>query len=157
MVRTARSPRRSASGAASSYVIEASAAADPRIFENNDLDPFLAPTALYFDEVTTPLNTDVAVNALADMTVSGTIALDALYTAYPVDLHLTMGSPCIGKGTPAGAPAIDFEGTPRDPATPTSEPMSNRATSGARRVWGRRLDDVVARRVRDGHRASAAA
>ena len=29
---------------------EAAAGADPRIFEHNDLDPFMTPTALYFDE-----------------------------------------------------------------------------------------------------------
>ena len=29
------------------------------------------------------------------------------------DLHLNLGSPCIGKGTPNGAPATDLDGNPR--------------------------------------------
>jgi len=32
------------------------------------------------------------------------------------DYHLQVGSPCIDKGTPVGAPLYDIEGTPRDAA-----------------------------------------
>ncbi len=105
-------------GTARYGLIEAVAGADPRVFENNDLDPTGMPTALYFDELVTPITTAAQVNALADMTVSGVISADPLYTAYPGDLHLTAGSPCVGAGTAVGAPAKDFEGDPRDPATP---------------------------------------
>ena len=43
---------------------------------------------------------------------------DPQFLNYPMDIHLQVGSPCIGAGTPTGAPPIDFEGTPRDPAAP---------------------------------------
>jgi hypothetical protein len=99
-------------------VFEADPSADPRIFENNNLDPFLSPTALYFDEGMTPLATDAEVNALIDMTVGGVISADSMFVAYPGDLHLLPGSPCLGAGTPAGAPARDMDGDGRDPAAP---------------------------------------
>ena len=86
---------------------------DPRIFENNNLDPFATPTALYFDEALTSVATAAAVNALLDMTVASTISGDSLYTTYPTNLHLLSGSPCIGTGTATGAPAFDMDGTAR--------------------------------------------
>jgi hypothetical protein len=99
-------------------VRESIASADPRIFEHNDLDPFAMPGALYVDEATTAITTAAGVDALMDMTVSGTLSVDAQYVNYPSDLHLTAASMCIGKGTPAGAPAFDMDGQPRDPVTP---------------------------------------
>jgi hypothetical protein len=93
---------------------EASAAADPRFFQNNDFDPTGAPTALYFNENTTGLGTAAAVNALADMTSSGSISADPLFTAYPGNLHLQAGSPCINAGTATGAPLLDMDGAARD-------------------------------------------
>lgn len=52
------------------------------------------------------------------MTVNGTLSVDPLFANYPIDLHLQATSLCIAAGTPAGAPATDFDGDPRDPATP---------------------------------------
>jgi hypothetical protein len=91
---------------------------DPAVFENNDLDPYNSPSALYVDEVSSPLTTIAAVNGLIDGTFAANISMDAAFVTYPTDLHLTAGSPCVGAGTAAGAPLVDFEGDPRDPATP---------------------------------------
>jgi len=99
-------------------VVEAAAAADPRIFENNDLDPYGAPLALYVDETSSPLTTAPAVDALLDMTAGGTISADAMFVAYPADLHIQTGSPCDGAGTTAGAPAYDMDGQPRSATAP---------------------------------------
>ena len=52
------------------------------------------------------------------MIVSGVISADPLFIAYPTDLHLSAGSPCIGAGTPTGRPALDMDGQPRDPSAP---------------------------------------
>jgi hypothetical protein len=93
---------------------EASAAADPRIFEHDDLDPAGAPTALYLDSNATAINTAAGVNALADMTVSGTLSANPLFVTYPTDLHLQAASPCVNAGTAAGAPAADMDGALRD-------------------------------------------
>lgn len=89
------------------------ASADPRIFESNDLDPSGAPTALYLDEASLGLGTAAAVNSLADMIVSGVIAADPMFVAYPFDLHLSAASPCVNAGTPDGVPALDMDGSPR--------------------------------------------
>ena len=99
-------------------VREGHGSADPRIFLNNDLDPFPLnpPTALYLNENSTLLMTPAAVNGLGDMTVGGVISADALYVSYPTDLHLQAGSPCVNAGTPAGAPTKDMDGAPRDAA-----------------------------------------
>jgi hypothetical protein len=105
-------------GVARYGVRETVGAADPRVFENNNLDPFAVPTALYFDEAMTALTTDAEVNALIDMLVSGVISQDPLFVAYPADLHLSPGSPCDAAGTAAGAPLLDFEGDTRDVVTP---------------------------------------
>ena len=99
-------------------VVEASAMADPRIFENNDLDPTGAPSALYYDENATAVTTAAGVDALTDMTVGGTLSADPLFLTYPTDLHIGAGSPCDGAGTPAGAPAYDMDGAPRSTTAP---------------------------------------
>jgi hypothetical protein len=99
-------------------VFESAAAADPRIFQSNDLDPFGLPTSIYFDEAASALGTAAAVNALGDMLVSGVISADAQYVAYPTDLHISATSPCLGAGTPTGAPKDDMDGDARDPGTP---------------------------------------
>jgi hypothetical protein len=96
---------------------ESDTAADPRIFENNDLDPYSSPTALYFDD-TGGLGTAGAVDALGDMTASGTISVDPSFVGYPGNLHLQGGSQCDGAGTPAGAPQYDMDGEARDPVAP---------------------------------------
>jgi hypothetical protein len=98
------------------------AAADPRIFEHNDLDPTGTPTQLYLDENTTALNTAAAVNALIDMTSFGNISADPGFASYPADVHLKVGSACIGAGTSNGAPSVDMDGAARDPATPDIGP-----------------------------------
>jgi hypothetical protein len=97
---------------------EAQAAADPRIFESNDLDPRSSPNDLYFDADTGGLDAAAGVDALGDMTVSGTLSADPLFVAYPGNLHINAGSPCDAAGTPTGAPAVDMDGTARDLATP---------------------------------------
>ncbi len=102
----------------SSVVVEAAHPADPRIFESNDLSPLGSPTALYVDEVSTNLSSHTAVDALTDMTVSGTISGDPLFVTYPTDLHIGSGSPCDGAGTAAGAPAFDIDGDARSSTAP---------------------------------------
>lgn len=92
--------------------------ADPRVFENNNFDPAGAPTALYMDEAASPLVTAMAIDGLVDMTVKGTLSGSSLFMAFPTDLHIQSGSVCEGAGTPVGAPAVDMDGAPRDPATP---------------------------------------
>jgi hypothetical protein len=112
-------PPRAGVCAGSRYgVFERDASADPRIFQNDDLDPFQNPTALYVDENNINITNPAAVNGLTDMTVGGVISADPLYMAYPNDLHLQSGSPCAGSGTPTGEPPVDFEGDPRDPVAP---------------------------------------
>jgi hypothetical protein len=50
-------------------------------------------------------------------TGTGNIDADPMFAdAASGDYHLGVGSPCIDAGTPAGAPAADVEGTPRDAA-----------------------------------------
>jgi parallel beta-helix repeat protein len=50
-------------------------------------------------------------------TQAGTLTSDPLFVNYQDDgsgdYHLAAGSPCIGSGVPDGAPAFDFDGTPR--------------------------------------------
>jgi hypothetical protein len=102
----------------SNVVVEAHASSDPRIFESNDLDPRGSPVALYMDETSSGLTTHTAVNALTDMTVSGNISADPLFTLYPTNLHLSSGSPCDGAGTATGAPAFDMDGDARSTTAP---------------------------------------
>ena len=99
-------------------VQETGAGTDPRVFENDDLDPFGTPTALYWDEGTTGLSTAASVGSLVDMTVGGVVSVDPLFAGYPNNVHLLVGSPCIDSGTATGAPAFDMDGDPRDPAAP---------------------------------------
>jgi hypothetical protein len=101
---------------------ELNKAADPRIFEHNDLDLTGNPTALYVDESTASLATAAGVNALIDMTTFGNISVDPQLTNYPADVHLLSGSLCIGAGTSNGAPKLDMDGAARDPAMPDIGP-----------------------------------
>jgi hypothetical protein len=90
---------------------EASHVSDPRILQNNDFDPFNAPTALYLDEGGVPLTSVAAINGLTDVAQLGAnISVDPMYVAYPNDLHISAGSMCIGMGTPIGKPKYDFDG-----------------------------------------------
>lgn len=100
-------------------VRELATAADPRIFSYNDIVPAGAATALYLNESTTPLTTAPQINALVDMTVSQTRAVDPLFISYPADLRLQLASPLRGAGTNVGAPTRDFFGQARNPATPS--------------------------------------
>jgi hypothetical protein len=109
-------------GTARSVFSEMVDAADPRIFEHNDLDPTGKPTQLYLDQGTTALNSAAAVNALIDMTSFKNISADPLFVNYPADVHLQAGSTCIGAGTSNGAPSVDMDGDARDPATPDIGP-----------------------------------
>jgi hypothetical protein len=96
---------------------ESDPAADPRVFENNDLDPAGAQTVLYRDENASTLSTIAAVNALAG--AANNISQDPQFVSYPDDLHLMSSSACVGAGTPTGAPDTDLAGNPRDPSAPT--------------------------------------
>jgi hypothetical protein len=93
---------------------ERAVSVDPRVFQNNDIDPTGAPTALYLDEGTTPVTTAAGIDLLGDMVKGGTISADPLFKAYPTDLRLSPGSPCADMGTATGAPALDFDGAIRD-------------------------------------------
>jgi len=54
---------------------------------------------------------------IGDTTGTGNISADPKFVdAANGDYHLGVGSPCIDKGTPVGAPTHDIEGTPRDSA-----------------------------------------
>ncbi|MBL9038505.1 MAG: hypothetical protein JNG84_08345 [Archangium sp.] len=97
-------------------IAETSSAADPRVFENNDLDPSGQPTALYLDEGDAGLQTLDEVNALVGAAANQ--SADPGFVAYPTDLHLVPSSPCVGAGTPAGAPQTDIDGHPR-PSPPS--------------------------------------
>ncbi len=88
---------------------ESRANTDPRVFQNNDLDPSGLPR-LYLDENTTKKLTIQSVNSLTDTTVSGNISADPMFASFPSDQHLKPGSACTGAGTPAGAPVTDFDG-----------------------------------------------
>ena len=104
-------------------VWELDAGADPRVFQNNDLDPYTTgvpttSTVLYLDEGGNAINLVGSVNGATDMTASGNISADPFFRNYAGgDWHLDAGSPCINQGTATGAPALDFDGDPRD-ATP---------------------------------------
>ena len=99
-------------------VREVTSSADPRVFENNDIVPAGATTALYLNEGSTAITTAAGVNALTDMTVSNTVAVDPLFVSYPTDLHLQSGSPVRNAGTSQAAPDIDIDGDLRDPFMP---------------------------------------
>jgi hypothetical protein len=90
--------------------IETEATIRPRLFENNDLDPTGAPTALYL-RVSTSATTIAAVNMLPG--AMGNISADPMFVGV-ADLHLMAGSPCVNAGTPVGAPKVDFDGKARD-------------------------------------------
>lgn len=95
---------------------ERAGAADPRVFENNDLDPSGPPTAVYRDENATDLSDATMVDALTDMTVSGNISEDPMFVAAG-DYHVAAGSMCANAGTAVGAPVLDMDEMTRD-ATP---------------------------------------
>jgi len=95
---------------------EAKASTDPRLFQNNDLNPTGTPApTLYLDEGTTAKSADM-INTLPDITTSGNISQDPKFMSPPTDLHLGPGSLCIGAGTPTGAPATDLDGKSRGTA-----------------------------------------
>lgn len=93
---------------------EASASADPRVFENNDLWPSGA-TALYRDEAATNLATATAVDNLLDMQVAQTLDVDPQWTRDPANglYRLGAASMCRDAGTATGTPGNDFEGEHR--------------------------------------------
>jgi hypothetical protein len=96
---------------ARSNFLEDSVGTPPRLFENNDLDPTGAPTALYVRNTNQNLTTIAAVNALPGS--AGNLHVDPMFVA-PGDAHLGAASPCANAGTQAGAPKLDFDGKPRD-------------------------------------------
>jgi hypothetical protein len=105
-----------AGGCGTSHInlVELAAAADPRIFENNNLDSAGNPNALYLDENNSSLNMAAQVNALLDMVVAGTLASNSMLVNPPTDMHLMNGSPCKDAGTVSGAPLTDIDGAKRD-------------------------------------------
>jgi hypothetical protein len=100
-------------------VVEASANADPELFENNAIANDYANFTLsgYLDELSSP-KTASEVNALTDMTTSGNIAAVCSSAG---DGTLSAGSACIDAGTTHGAPNRDRNGDPRG-ATPDIGP-----------------------------------
>jgi hypothetical protein len=93
---------------------EANAGADPRVVENNDF--FVeggGVQTLYWDEGTTAITMPGSIDALTDMTASGSFSSDPLYLNWPNDMHIASTSPCRGVGTPTGAPTDDFDGQTR--------------------------------------------
>lgn len=97
---------------------EISNGADPRIFQNNNIDVAGNPTALYYDEGANAVASAASINLLVDMTVSGVISAGSLFMNFPMDLHIQLGSPCDGAGTPTGAPQFDMDSAPRDAVKP---------------------------------------
>jgi hypothetical protein len=97
-------------------LVEANAAADPRILQNNDFWYAATPTALYRDENANDLATIAAVNARSDITSAANLSADPLYTSAS-DFHLVSGSPCRNAGTNVGAPTADWEGDARPKET----------------------------------------
>jgi hypothetical protein len=88
-------------------ITETSAAADPRIVENNVLWFTTASvTALYRDENATNITTIAGVNALSDITAANNLSVDPLVNA---TFHIPMASPARNAGTATGAPNTDFE------------------------------------------------
>jgi hypothetical protein len=83
-------------GGFSTVVVEETAAADPRVFENNYLYPAVSSNVIYQDD-TGALMTIAAVNSLLDMTSAN---------------NLQSGSTA-GMGTTAGMPLWDYFGKPR--------------------------------------------
>jgi hypothetical protein len=94
-------------------VREEASVADPRIFENNDLDPFMMPGALYVDEGSMGLSMIAQVNALTDATFAGNVSVDPSFVAYPTDMHVMPMSMVLGAGTATGAPTEDIDGDVR--------------------------------------------
>jgi hypothetical protein len=90
---------------------ENTAGTTPRLFQNNDLDPTGAPTALYLTGGGAMKSTAAMVDALPG--ASGNISADPMF-AGANDLHLAAGSACINAGTAAGAPRTDYDGKARD-------------------------------------------
>ncbi len=119
-------------------VFEWDCLADPRLFENNDLDAApvggTAPVALYFNNVdcsgtTQEWVTAAEVNAMsgAEGSFSNNIDAPATYSSslgFPFleDDTVSGVSPLDGAGTPEGAPAHDMDGDPRSPTTPDIGP-----------------------------------
>ena len=93
-------------------------ACDPRLFENNDLDP-TGSTVLYFNEDTTSIRVAATVNALTDTGAHNNLGVNPMFVNFPTDLHLGPGSACIGAGTPTGAPAADYDDKARSVTHPT--------------------------------------
>jgi hypothetical protein len=93
-------------------VVESDPRADPRVFENNDLDPFSAPISIYLDENTTPIVDPVEVNMLPGAWAN--FSADPMYVNFPADQHILPGSPCVNAGVDVGAPLLDMDGHPRD-------------------------------------------
>jgi hypothetical protein len=94
--------------------IETEAAATPRVFAHNDLDPTGAPTLYLLP--TPPSPTSIAeVNKLTGS--AGNISADPMFVS-ATNFQLAAGSACINAGTLVGAPADDFTGKARSDGEP---------------------------------------
>jgi hypothetical protein len=95
---------------ASRYALqEMSAAADPKVVENNDF--FLqggTPAVAYRNEAMTDLFDAGQVNALTDLTAAANIDGNPMLGGVG-NYHIGSGSICVNKGTDAGAPAFDID------------------------------------------------
>jgi hypothetical protein len=96
---------------------ESRANTDPRVFQNNDLDPTGAPT-LYLDENTTA-KTAATINTFPDTSASGNISVDPMFVSFPTNQRIGTGSALKGAGTSTAAPANDFEGNLRSATKPS--------------------------------------
>ncbi len=90
-------------------------ASSARIVENNDFysGPISSATdaAVLYRRAGTDAQSAADVNVLAG--AANNISADPKFANYPTDLHLSSTSPCIDRGTSAGAPTTDGDGNPR--------------------------------------------
>ena len=97
------------------FAVEETANGMARLVENNDLYPgsvsASTDAAILYHRGNTDAVTAAQVNALVG--VAKNLSADPKFVSYPNDLHLTSVSPCVDRGTSAGAPSTDGDGNVR--------------------------------------------